>query len=972
MKVIFKNRCLSFREIKHLTLISFFIFSFSLLQASYSRPPIFENTSEKSPTYLAYKARQDIQKFLGLGVNGSFISTEDQDGIVLGGKVVLKFNFPETMALSAKLRELMGEYWRWSSEEPVSVKFSLPNGHSLELPLSFPSELSSMIDRSGSAPEDGIDFDSLCEQMSNKSLTLSSEFSDEILLVLLDPTSPVKNVSLTLKFVKHRASQKNALPWQERYFWEKQLKLMNLGISQSVATAALRKQLGLRVNKPFSNFFEGQTREGREVSTVHSGTKNFETYSITIPNVPLNNLSRLTDKHDLFSEALSREIKHPHDYFKLIFYKKKLEEDLKKVGLVWTKNYKDYIIKKMEDLKISFIQDYRVFHKKQALQENYLFNLNNKLKSLILKELNQANQEDLENFIAQMEESIRKVNPTSSLQEYLEQKYFCYKFYSFYGITKEKMDALKKYWEDEENNRFAHICSSHQHLVNPIDSIYGFLNSYSKIYSDSQYDHSRIRDEYLKFERDLILGEVNDLLQAKSAEDQQEILSRIEQELRSFRPEWAQNSYARKIQRQVKSHLAPKFSAARILQDFARQAVLPNSSGKHRASKLIQKVARRFLEKKKIEKKTKAANAIRQFYLDHKSLRQVGSRRKLPDYNSYKLNNSSLAAKRTIPYSLYWESDPNREINFILGAFDEVNLETGELTKSSYQNDPQFLISDESKAIEPIYVHLDVLSFNEHSKRYEAPLPLPHNSNTGLPILVPKPGLGYSIRFKAGQYYLSMTKRNLLRALRVRKDIDDFFSVNCFPLDVKKTQDALFSLEAEKKAIDEFHSTEWQEIIQAVETEYNQNKEDIESFCFHSESSDFKSEKDFIKWKERQLAELPLRIPHMLTHYIKTHYKYSNKDEAIGLINPLQALQSRSFQCDTAAAIMLSILKYHFGFQGRIFGQAPGVNFQGKRKYLNQSGSFHALVQVWMPEIEGCSKAELKVFDPTPYEKVAE
>lgn len=81
-----------------------------------------------------------------------------------------------------------------------------------------------------------------------------------------------------------------------------------------------------------------------------------------------------------------------------------------------------------------------------------------------------------------------------------------------------------------------------------------------------------------------------------------------------------------------------------------------------------------------------------------------------------------------------------------------------------------------------------------------------------------------------------------------------------------------------------------------------------------------------------------------------------------------QNLQSRSFQCDTAAAIMLSILKYHFGFQGRIFGQAPGVNCQGKRKYLNQSGSFHALVQVWMPEIKGYSKRELKVFDPTPFE----
>lgn len=398
---------------------------------------------------------------------------------------------------------------------PVSAKISLPNGRSLELPLSFPSELSYMVNRLASAAEDGIDFDSLCEKMSKKSLTLSSESSEEILLILLDPTSPVKNVSLTFNFVRLRPHKK-PLPWQEYYFSKNKLELMNQGYSERVATDALRQQLGLSVSKPFNNVFEAQTKGGREASIVHQGRKTSETYSITIPNVPLNNLSRLTDKHDLFSEALSRDIKHPHDYFKLIFYKKKLEEDLKNIGLVWTKNYKDYFIKKMEDLKISFMQDYRVFHKKQALQENYLLNLNNKLKSLMLKEFNQANQEDLENFIAEMEESIKKVNPTSSLQEYLEQKYFCYKFYSFYGITKKKMDDLKKYWEDEENNRFAHICSSHQHLVNPIDSLYGFLNSYNKIYSDSSYDHSRIRDEYLKFEQNIILGEVNDLLQAKS------------------------------------------------------------------------------------------------------------------------------------------------------------------------------------------------------------------------------------------------------------------------------------------------------------------------------------------------------------------------------------------------------------------------------------------------------------------------
>jgi hypothetical protein len=103
-----------------------------------------------------------------------------------------------------------------------------------------------------------------------------------------------------------------------------------------------------------------------------------------------------------------------------------------------------------------------------------------------------------------------------------------------------------------------------------------------------------------------------------------------------------------------------------------------------------------------------------------------------------------------------------------------------------------------------------------------------------------------------------------------------------------------------------------------------------------------------------------------LAKKISTNYNYAH-DEQKEFKSVQEALAHGSFQCDTAALIMTSILRDHYKIPARIIISYPGVKISGgqhdtQTMVPNTNAVLHATVQV-LEIIPGCNPQE---FDPTP------
>ena len=237
------------------------------------------------------------------------------------------------------------------------------------------------------------------------------------------------------------------------------------------------------------------------------------------------------------------------------------------------------------------------------------------------------------------------------------------------------------------------------------------------------------------------------------------------------------------------------------------------------------------------------------------------------------------------------------------------------------------------------------LTLNTHN------MPVGHTATVPLPVgyrpLQPQQG-GRVQRRSTGEYVLQLSKATDSIELPLVKEYVNY--LDSTPAPRPKTRQLDQALEKERQRIKKAALTrvrlDFSKIPAPMKTKLDR----------------WRQQQNYVSYAAQHLSSLS--IAELLATYIRSNFKYATH-EAAAHLTPEVALQKGAFQCDTAAYIMVAVLRQKFGIPARMsVGWQAFQNTQDPtRSYIGVPPPHiaHAWVDVW-----NAATRTWSAFDPTP------